>query len=99
MRTSRAMRAPLVRGLRGFSVTPGRAWSGADLLTDQAADLAAVRGALRLAHHVADDLADRRPAARLDRLHSIRIGLDRRLHDLGELVAVAHRGEALGLDD
>src|SRR3954452_20162345 len=100
MRTSRAMRVLLLceDGL-ALNGTPREGRSGADLLADQAADLAAVRGALRLAHHVAYDLADRAPAAGPDGLDRVRVRVDRRADDPLELVAVAHGAEALRLDD
>src|SRR5829696_55232 len=101
MRTSRAIGRSSFTCEDGVAVngTPRGARSGADLLPDQPRDLAAVRGALRLAHDVTDDLADRAAAARPDGLDRVRVGVDRRLDDLGQLIAVAHGAEALGLDD
>src|SRR5689334_14775493 len=58
----------------------------AELLADQAGDLAAVRAALRRAHDDADDRADGPPLPRLDLLGGVRLRGDRPLDDLGELL-------------
>src|SRR3954469_16454474 len=73
--------------------------SGAELLPDQAVDLAAVGPALGLPHHGADDGADRLTVAGADLLGSLGVGLDRGGDDRLELTAVGDLGEALALDD
>src|SRR5918994_3341621 len=73
--------------------------SGPELLADQAADLAAVRPALGLAHHEAEDRAHRLVVAAADLLRGALVRGDRGRHDAGELVAALHRREALSLGD
>src|SRR3954463_10431270 len=92
MRMSRAIGPPR------FAVDP-MVRLHAELLARNSADLAAVRPALGLAHHVADDRPDRLLLAGADLLGGVGVGVDRRLDEPLELVAVAHRPQALGLDD
>src|SRR3954469_18352169 len=73
--------------------------SDAQLLAQQAVDLGAVRAALRLAHHGPDERPDRLRIAAADALGHVRVRLDHTGDDGGQLVAVAHRAEALALDD
>src|SRR3954452_16258205 len=76
-----------------------RAISDAELLAQQAVDLAAVGAALGLAHDRADERADRLRVAAAHALGDVGVRLDHARDDGGELVAVAHRAEALALDD
>src|SRR3954471_4018014 len=65
----------------------------------QAVDLAAVRAALGLAHHRADQGAHRLRVAAADALDDVRVLLDHLGDDRLELAAVLHRGEALAFGD
>src|SRR4051812_49733232 len=90
MRIRRDMRSPL------SSTSFSRSY--AQLLPDQAVHLAAVRAALRLAHHEADDGADGLALATAQLLDRLRVGLERPLHDRLELVRAREPERAL-LDD
>src|SRR3954452_6659436 len=68
------------------------------LLADQPAHLAAVRAALGLLHHRADDHPGRLRVAGAHLLGGLRIGLDRGGDDRLELAAVRDLSEALALD-
>ena len=65
-----------------------RALSDAELLPDQAVDLAAVGAALGLLHHGADDGADRLAVAGADLLGGLGVGLDRGGDDRLQLAVV-----------
>src|SRR3954471_2267016 len=62
-------------------------------------DLAAVGAALRLAHHEADDHADRLHVALAQLLDDVGVRVERLLDDRLQRVAAADRAEALALDD
>src|SRR5688500_4927288 len=68
-----------------FRDTRRRLASQPQLRADQLRDLAAVGAALGLAHHVADDRADRGTHAVLDLRGFVGVGLDRRLDNRVEL--------------
>ena len=71
-----------------------------ELIPDQARDLAAVRAALCLAHHVADERADRLGVAGAYLLRRLGVGCERRRDDLRESrVRCVERSEPLALDD
>ena len=63
------------------------------MFPDQPPDLAAVRAALRLAHHEADDRPHRLVVAAADLLRGALVGGDRGRDDPGQLVAAAGEGE------
>src|SRR5205807_8427472 len=73
--------------------------SDPELLADQAVHLATVGAALRLAHHLPDDRADRLAVARPHALRRVGVRGDRGRDDRSELLAVADRAKALGLHD
>src|SRR4051794_8998848 len=91
--------------LLGRASVPGRSYArsgvcqerSAELLADQAVHLAAVRAALRLAHHEADDRPDRLALAPLVLLDGLRVRLEGPVDDLAELVATRY-GQAALLD-
>src|SRR5215211_813783 len=71
----------------------------AQLLADEASDLATVRPPLGFAHHEADQWPNglHIPVAHL--LRRVRLGLKRPVDDLLELARVLHLPEPLALDD
>src|SRR5262245_26028768 len=96
MRMSRDMRTSI--GL-GDPIVRRAGLLEAELLAHEPRDLAAVGAAARLAHHVADDDANRLHVAAAQALGDVGIGVERRLDERLELVAAADRSEPLGLDD
>src|SRR4051794_36770140 len=97
--------ARVAREVAGRRESLGR-WPGAapgsgraQPLADEARDLAPVGGPLGLAHHGADDRADRLWIAGADLLGGDGLGLDRRGDDRLQLARVRHLCQAFTLDD
>src|SRR3989440_8683455 len=97
MRTSRDIWAllPLTRATNGTPVA-----LHAELLADQAGDLAPVRTALGLPHDGADQRADRLRVAAAHLVGRVGVRLDRARDDLGQLAVLSSdRRQVLGFDD
>src|SRR4051812_25063935 len=88
--------AYLLLGVPRRDDTPG--YLEVQLLAHEAVHLAAVGAALRLAHHEADDRADRLRLAAPELLDGLRVGFERAVDDAGELVR-ARQAERAFLDD
>src|SRR3954454_1307673 len=96
MRTRRDIEPPFVGDSDN---TPGSSAAlEAQLLPHEAVPLAAVRAPLGLAHHEADDGADRLRLAAPQLLDGLGVGLEGAVDDRAELVRARHAERAL-LDD